>query len=58
MRFQHLRVGRKKRAVERAFAEDGPEMIGDAKRDEERVRDGPGAHHRRQDDVTDKAGEP
>ena len=52
-----VRIGRHEGGVEGALGEDRAEMIGQPKRDEERVRDRPGAQDRRQHDVARKAGE-
>src|SRR5665647_1914423 len=51
-------IGRHEGGVERAFGENGAEMIRQPQRDEKRVGHRTGAEHRRQYDVTDEAGEP
>ncbi len=52
------RIGRHKGGVEGALGEDGAEMIGQPQRHEEGVGGRPGAQHRRQHDVAEKAGDP
>jgi hypothetical protein len=49
-------VGRHECRVERAFREDRPEVIGQAKRHEKRVRHRSGTEDRRQHDVAREAG--
>ena len=51
------RIGRHERRRERALGEDRAEMIGQPERDEERIRDRPGAEHRRHHDVAQEAGD-
>ena len=51
------RIGRHEGGVERALGEDRAEMVGQPERHEERVGDRPGAEHRRQHDVAQKAGD-
>ena len=51
------RIGRHESGVEGAFGEDRAEMIGQPQRDEEGVRDRPGAQHRGEHDVAHEAGE-
>ena len=51
-------IGRHEGGVEGAFGEDGAEMIGQPQRDEEGIGHRPGAEHRGQHDVADKAGDP
>ncbi len=53
-----VRVGRHKRRIERAFRENRPEVIGQAKSHEKRVRHRPGAEDRREHDVAREAGQP
>jgi hypothetical protein len=53
-----LRVGRHVGGIERAFGEQRAEMIGQPQRDEKSVGHRPGAKHRGEHDIADKAGDP
>jgi hypothetical protein len=54
----NMGVGRHERRIEGAFGKDRPEMIGQAKRHEERVRYRACAEDRREHDVAGKARQP
>ena len=51
------RIGRNERGIERAFGEDGAEMVGQPEGDEERVRHRPGADNGGEHDVAHEAGQ-
>ena len=53
--FQHARIGGHEGGVERAFAEDGAEMVGQAERDGEGVGEHARAKDRAHHDVADEA---
>ena len=55
--LERARIGRHEGRGERAFGEDGAEMVGQPEGDEEGVGHGAGAEHRRHDHVADEAGE-
>ena len=52
----NARIGGNERGVERAFGEDGAEVVGQAKGDEKGVSNRAGAQERRQHNVAEKAG--
>ncbi len=55
--LERARVSRHEGGVERAFGEDGAEMVGQAEGDEKGVGHGPGAEHGGHDHVAQEAGE-
>ncbi len=55
---RHMGIGRDESGIERAFGENGAEVIGQPQRHEEGVGHRPGAKDRREHDVARETGDP